>query len=130
LNASGGSFGEILAHLHAPEVLLRLERAGITLPPPLPQSTPDRLRGSMFPLLDSARMEQAERLVAMVEQILAAPSSTAFLHGDFHGHNLLVSDDDLQVLGRCRFRRIGCRRLRLTTSGICPRSPRPWICCR
>jgi aminoglycoside phosphotransferase (APT) family kinase protein len=99
----GRQLGEILAHLHAPEVLLRLERAGITLPPPLPQSTPDRLRGSMFPLLDSARMEQAERLVAIVEEILAAPSPTTFLHGDFHGHNLLISDDGLQVLGLVDF---------------------------
>lgn len=99
----GRQLGEILAQLHAPEVLVRLESAGITLPPPLPQSTPDRLREAMFPLLDPARMEQAERLVARVEYVLSAPSPTTFLHGDFHGHNLLVSDDDLHVVGLVDF---------------------------
>ena len=99
----GAQIGELLARLHSPSTLQRLEAAGIALPPPLPQSTPDALRTRMFPLLDRRRANRARILVDQVEEALHSPCARTFLHGDFHGHNLLISDDGLRLLGALDF---------------------------
>ena len=99
----GRQLGELLARLHSPSTLQRLEAAGIALPPPLPQSTPDALRARMFPLLDHGRADRARILVNQVEEALHSPCARTFLHGDFHGHNLLLSNDGLRVTGLLDF---------------------------
>jgi aminoglycoside phosphotransferase (APT) family kinase protein len=99
----GRQLGEVLGQLHASAVIHHLDEAGVSLPLPQPQSTPDALRRRLFHLLDSRRASTAEALVVSVEKVLAGPSARAFLHGDFHGHNLLLADNGLDVTGLLDF---------------------------
>jgi len=107
VRAIGRQLGELLADLHAPSLLERLVSAGIRLQRPVAQSTPDALRQRMFAMLDPRRLKQAEALVDVVEERLSAASATTFLHGDLHGHNLLVSDDTRGVIGLLDFEESG-----------------------
>ncbi len=103
----GHQLGELLAEVHAPRVLAAIESAGLRLRAPSPQSTPESLRQRMFPMLDARRAELAEGLVTAVAARLRLSSARVFLQGDFHGHNLLVSDDSSHVIGLLDFEESG-----------------------
>jgi len=89
-----GSLADTLAALHQPSVRALVDEAGLTLGPPNPQADTDQLRTRFPALVDERRGEQVRRWADWIDTVLADPvDRPVFLHGDFHGHNLVVGDD-------------------------------------
>ncbi len=89
-----GSLADTLAALHQPSIRSLVDDADLTLGPPAPQADTDELRTRFPALVDPRRGDQVRRWADWIDTVLADPVDPAvFLHGDFHGHNLVVGDD-------------------------------------
>lgn len=87
------SVAETLRALHAPSVLTLVRDAGLSLAAPTPQADTDTLRQRFPRLVDDRRAAWVERWLDWVDAVLGEPLDTAvFLHGDFHGHNLVLDE--------------------------------------
>jgi len=79
--------------LHAPGVLARVQDAGLSLGAPTPQADTRTLRERFASLVDDRRSELVARWLDWVDGVLAeVVDRPVFLHGDFHGLNLVVDE--------------------------------------
>ncbi len=87
----------VLAAFHRPATLLAVTRSGVSVPPPTPQADTPELRARLVPLLDERRRSLVVQWCDWVDRVLSVPGpESVFLHGDFHGYNLVV--DEAQVV--------------------------------
>jgi aminoglycoside phosphotransferase (APT) family kinase protein len=84
----------LLALLHGREVLTAVRHSGEPMPAPTPQASTAALRDRLAPLLDRRRGERLRDWLHWVDEVLAQPVDDVFLHGDFHGHNLVLDSHD------------------------------------
>lgn len=93
-----------LAALHHERVAVVVGRSGIGLGAPRPQASSDQLRRRLLPRLSDRLAEMVNRLLDWVDDVLAGPlrgpaATRVVLHGDWHGHNLVFSDDFHDLIG-------------------------------
>jgi aminoglycoside phosphotransferase (APT) family kinase protein len=90
---------EAFANLHDPGVLAAVTRAVGDLPEPAPQADTDAIRERLPPFLDPAHVPQVLRWCDWVDAVQAdRPGERVLLHGDAHGHNMLVAAGRLRCL--------------------------------
>lgn len=83
----------VLAAFHRPAMLLVVGHAGLSLPPPTPQAETLELRARLVPMLDERRRALVAQWCDWVDSVLSTPGpESVFLHGDFHGYNLVVDE--------------------------------------
>ena len=83
----------VLAAFHRPATLVAVARAGVSLPPPTPQAATPELRARLVPTLDERRGSLVAAWCDWVDRVLSVPApESVFLHGDFHGYNLVVDE--------------------------------------
>lgn len=78
-----------LALLHDPSTFGAIAAAGIDLPGPRPQADTATLRSTFADLLDPSRSATVRRWCEWVDRVLAHDLDPVFLHGDFHGFNVV-----------------------------------------
>jgi len=84
----------VLGAFHAPETLVAVDRAGVSLPLPTPQADTPELRARLAPMLDERRRSLVAAWCDWVDAVLPVPApESVVLHGDFHGYNLVVDED-------------------------------------
>jgi aminoglycoside phosphotransferase (APT) family kinase protein len=54
----------------------------------------NELRDRLCPMLDSARRQLVAKWCDWTDEILAAPGTAALVHGDFHGFNVIIDDNE------------------------------------
>jgi aminoglycoside phosphotransferase (APT) family kinase protein len=81
-----------LAQLHAPHTLARV-RERLDSPPRLPEPglhiSTDQLRARLPSMIESHQRSTVSRWCDWVDNELASPAETVFVHGDFHPYNQL-----------------------------------------
>ena len=93
------SLADTLRALHAARSLALVHDGGPPLDAPTPQADTDSLRARFPCLVDDRRAALVERWMDWVDAVLGEPVDTVvFLHGDFHGHNLVI-DEELHTVG-------------------------------
>jgi aminoglycoside phosphotransferase (APT) family kinase protein len=81
----------VLTACHHPTTLAAVARAGVALPPPTPQAETSALRARLAARLDEPRGSVVVQWCQWVDAVLSVPGpESVFLHGDFHGFNLVV----------------------------------------
>ena len=99
--ALGAELARFLANLHAPQILA-LARDRLDNPPRIPepglQATTDELRLRFTPMIQARHRARVRRWCDWVDEQLAAPATTVFVHGDFHPYNQLWDAQDLRLL--------------------------------
>jgi aminoglycoside phosphotransferase (APT) family kinase protein len=86
----------VLAALHSSEVVELTRSCGVRFAPPVPQANTDELRKRLLPRLTGRQRDLVNRWCNWVDDVLAPPADQVVLHGDFHGHNLVL-DEKLRV---------------------------------
>lgn len=90
---------DALAALHRPEVRDAVVAAGAPLAGTDPQSTTAELRDRFAgTIVTGARASAVLRLCDWTDRVLAAEREPVVLHGDMHGHNVVVSHDGAELL--------------------------------
>lgn len=90
---------EAFATLHDPGVLAVLTRAVGDLAAPTPQADTGAIRRGLGPFVDSAHLPQIRRWCDWVDDVQAdRAGQRVLLHGDAHGHNLVVDAGHLQCV--------------------------------
>jgi aminoglycoside phosphotransferase (APT) family kinase protein len=88
-----GGLAATLRALHAPRVLALVHRSGLTLAEPTPQADTEALRRRFPRLVDARRAAMVRRWADWVDAVLGGRREPAVvLHGDFHGHNLVLDE--------------------------------------
>ena len=98
--ALGAELARFLANLHAPRILaLARERLDdpLRIPEPGLQATTDELRLRFTPMIQT-RSARGARWCDWVDEQLAAPTTSVFVHGDFHPYNQLWDAQELRLL--------------------------------
>ena len=99
--ALGAELARFLANLHAPQILAlardRLDTP-LRIPEPGLQATTDELRLRFTPMIQARHRARVRRWCDWVDEQLAAPATTVFVHGDFHPYNQLWDAQDLRLL--------------------------------
>jgi aminoglycoside phosphotransferase (APT) family kinase protein len=88
----GAELAAFLSNLHRPEILaLASDVVGrpVRAPDPGPQATTHELRTRLIPLIRSDQVDRVYRWCAWVDEMLSCSGEPVFVHGDFHGYNLL-----------------------------------------
>ena len=101
VDALGAELARFLANLHAPQILaLAHERLDepLRIPEPGLQATTDELRFRFTPILHERQRARVRRWCDWVDEQLAAPATTVFVHGDFHPYNQLWDAQELRLL--------------------------------
>ena len=87
------SLAGTLHALHAPGVLALVNAGRVPLDAPTPQADTADLRQRFTCLVDDARAVLVERWADWIDATLSEPvADPTFLHGDFHGHNLVLDE--------------------------------------
>ena len=90
---------EALATLHDPAVHAAVTRAVADLPAPTPQADTGAIRERLHRFVDASHTPQIRRWCDWVDEVQAHGIGEAvLLHGDCHGHNLLVDGGRLQCM--------------------------------
>jgi aminoglycoside phosphotransferase (APT) family kinase protein len=106
--AFAASIADLLAELHAPATLERVQAVGVALETPLPRVDGDRLRRDLLPRVDPGRAAWVTRVLDRVDHVLTASAeSLVFLHGDLHGWNMVVDARSSRVIGLLDLERAG-----------------------
>jgi aminoglycoside phosphotransferase (APT) family kinase protein len=88
-----GSLAGTLRALHAPGVLALVNAGRVPLDAPTPQADTAALRQRFTCLVDDAQAALVERWADWIDATLSEPVAVpTFLHGDFHGHNLVLNE--------------------------------------
>ena len=90
-----------LANLHAPQILaLARKRLNdpLRIPEPGLQATTDELRLRLTPMIQARQRARLRRWCDWVDEQLAAPATTVFVHGDFHPYNQLWDAQELRLV--------------------------------
>ncbi len=101
VDALGAELARFLASLHAPQILaLARERLGdpLRIPEPGLQATTDELRLRFTPMIQTQQRARVRRWCDWVDEQLAAPATSVFVHGDFHPYNQLWDAQELRLL--------------------------------
>jgi aminoglycoside phosphotransferase (APT) family kinase protein len=101
VDALGAELARFLANLHAPQILaLARDRLDdpLRIPEPGLQATTDELRLRFTPMIEAGERARVRRWCDWVDEQLAAPAKTVFVHGDFHPDNQLWDARDLRLL--------------------------------
>lgn len=89
----GDELGRLLAALHRPQPLAAVRATGVLLPQPTPQADTDSLRTRLAPMLDASRAARLMDWCDWADEVLLIQVEAVFLHGDFHGYNVVFDDD-------------------------------------
>ncbi len=101
VDALGAELARFLANLHAPQILaLARDQLDdpLRIPEPGLQATTDELRLRFMPMIKARERARVRRWCDWVDEQLAAPGETVFVHGDFHPYNQLWDPFDLRLL--------------------------------
>ena len=97
--AVADGLAEALATLHDPAVRTAVSRAVTDLPQPTPQADTSAIRERLHPFVDASHTPQIRRWCDWVDEGEADwPGEQVLLHGDIHGHNLLVDRGRLRCV--------------------------------
>ena len=86
-----------LAALHSPAVRSAVAHADIHIAPASAQATTELLRERLLPLVDHDARRWLVACLDWVDSTLRRSSTEVVLHGDWHGWNLLLDDEDRLV---------------------------------
>ncbi|HEY0477629.1 MAG TPA: phosphotransferase [Kofleriaceae bacterium] len=90
---------DALADLHDPAVVADLRRDGIEPRAPAPQAETGAIRSRLGRFLDAAHVPLVHRWCDWTDHVQARPTGErVLLHGDVHGHNLLVHEGRLRCV--------------------------------
>ncbi len=101
VDALGAELAKFLANLHAPEILaLARERLDdpLRIPEPGLQATTDELRFQFTPMIAARQRARVRRWCDWVDEQLAVPAESVFVHGDFHPYNQLWDARGLRLI--------------------------------
>jgi aminoglycoside phosphotransferase (APT) family kinase protein len=86
------ALAEVLAAFHDPATARAVVASGVPLRTPQPQATTDELRERLEPMLDARRRALVARWCDWTDDVLAPAIEPVVLHGDFHGYNVVIDD--------------------------------------
>jgi aminoglycoside phosphotransferase (APT) family kinase protein len=90
---------DAMADLHDPSVRAALREMGIEPRAPAPQAETDAIRSRLGRFLDAAHVPVVDRWCDWTDRVQArANGERVLLHGDLHGHNLLVHEGRLRCV--------------------------------
>jgi aminoglycoside phosphotransferase (APT) family kinase protein len=98
-NAIAECLADAFATLHEPAVLAAVTRAAADLPGPTPQASTDAIRERLYRFIRPAHAQQVDRWCDWVDAVQGGRAGErVLLHGDVHGHNLLVDAGRLRCV--------------------------------
>jgi aminoglycoside phosphotransferase (APT) family kinase protein len=90
---------EAFATLHDSGVVEAVTRAVADLPAPTAQADTDAIRARLHPFVDPAQLPQIRRWCDWVDEVQAGGTGErVLLHGDAHGHNMVVAGGRLRCV--------------------------------